>query len=100
MPKLSIEVPHELGEEEAATRIKHLLVEMKRQYHAYFTDLEETWTGNDGRFKVKAMGFNVAGSVGVEPTRVAFDADLPLAASPFKSRIEKMVRQEAERLLA
>lgn len=100
MPKLSIDVPHELGEEEAATRLRTLLADLKRQYHAYFTDLEETWTGNDGRFKVKAMGFNVAGTVAVEPARVAFNADLPLAATPFKGRIEQMVRHEAERLLA
>lgn len=100
MPKLSIEVPHQLGEDEAATRVKSLLEDLKRQYHAYFTQLQESWSGNDGSFKVKAMGFDVSGTVDVEPTRVTFDANLPLAATPFKGRIEQMVRQEAERLLA
>ena len=100
MPKLSIDVPHHLSEEEALTRIQRLLEDLKRQYANYFTDLKESWSGNDGRFSVKAMGFNVAGSLSVEPSRVGITADLPLAATPFKGRIEQAIRQEAERLLA
>ena len=100
MPKLSIDVPHRLSEEEALTRIQTMLGDMKRQYATYFSDLEETWTGNDGRFSVKAMGFNVSGTIAVEPARVALNADLPLAATPFKGRIEQAIREEAERLLA
>src|SRR3712207_7189321 len=57
-----------------------------------FTDLQETWTGNDGRFSVRAMGFNVSGTIAVEPARVALDADLPLAATPFKGRDRKSTR--------
>ena len=100
MPKLSIVVPHRLSEDEAAARIRNLLADMKRQYAAYFTDLEESWNGNDGRFKVKAMGFNVSGTIDVQPSEVRLDADLPFAAMPFKGRIEQVIREEAERLLA
>ncbi len=100
MPKLSIEVPHRLSEEETLSRIQRLLEDLKRQYASYFTDLQESWSGNDGRFSVKAMGFNVAGSLSVEPSRVGITADLPFAATPFKGRIEQAIRQEAERLLA
>jgi hypothetical protein len=99
MPKISVEVPHQLGEAEAATRIRNLLADMKQKYATYFSDLEETWTGNDGRFKAKAMGFNVSGAVDVQPARVSITGDLPLAATPFKGRVEQMIRQEAERLL-
>ena len=100
MPKISVEVPHQLGEEEAATRIKNLLADMKQKYASYFSDLEENWNGNDGRFKAKAMNFNVSGTVDVEPSLVTIKGDLPLAATPFKGRVEQMIRQEAERLLA
>lgn len=100
MPKVSIVVPHRLGEEEALTRLQHLLSDMKSRYATYFTDLEERWSGNEGRFSVKAMGFNVTGGVTVRPTEVAIDADLPLAATPFKGRVEQMIREQTERLLA
>ncbi len=100
MPKIAIDVPHALGEEEAAARIKNLLADMKQKYASYFSDLEETWSGNDGRFKAKAMGFNVSGAVDVQSALVSITGDLPLAATPFKGRVEQMIRQEAERLLA
>jgi hypothetical protein len=77
MPKIAIDVPHALGEEEAAARIKNLLADMKQKYASYFTDLQEEWSGNDGRFKAKAMGFNVSGAVDVQPARVSITGDLP-----------------------
>ena len=100
MPKLSIVVPHQLTEAEALSRIQGLLADMKRQYATYFTDLQESWSGNEGRFSVKAMGFNVSGTVAVEPSRVEINADLPFAATPFKGRIEQVIREQTERLLA
>lgn len=100
MPKLSIVVPHRLSEAEALGRIQRLLEETKDRYATYFSDLQESWSGNDGRFSVKAMGFNAAGTVSVKPAQVAIAADLPLAATPFKGRIEQAIREEAERLLA
>ncbi|CAA9561968.1 MAG: Putative polyhydroxyalkanoic acid system protein (PHA_gran_rgn) [uncultured Thermomicrobiales bacterium] len=100
MPKLAIVVPHELSEEEALGRIKNLLSEMKTRYATSFSDLEERWSGNEGRFSVKAMGFRVAGGVAVRPAEVAIDADLPMAATPFKGRVEQLIRSQAEQLLA
>ena len=100
MPKVAIVVPHQLGEAEALARLQHLLSDMKVRYATYFSDLEEQWSGNAGRFSAKAMGFNVKGSVAVRPAEVAIDADLPLAATPFKGRVEQMIRQQAEQLLA
>jgi hypothetical protein len=100
MPKLSIVVPHHLTESEALSRIQGLLGDVKQQYATYFTDLHESWTGNDGTFSLKAMGFNVSGSVSVKPSQVEMRADLPLAATPFRGRIEQVMREETERLLA
>lgn len=99
MPKISIVVPHQLGEEEARARIQHLLTDMKSRYASYFTDLQEQWSNNTGRFSVKAMNFNVKGGVTVRPTEVAIDADLPLAATPFKGRVEQLIREQAKQLL-
>ena len=100
MPKMSVVVPHRLSEEEALRRIKGLLADLKDQYADRFTDLQETWSGNDGWFSLKAMGFNVSGALSVKPSQVELTGDLPFAAMPFKGRIEQVIRERAERLLA
>lgn len=100
MPKLSVVVPHHLPQEEALGRIQGLLNDLKRQHADRFTDLEERWSGNDGRFSVKAMGFNVSGALSVQPSQVEITGDLPFAATPFKGRIEQAIRERTERLLA
>jgi hypothetical protein len=100
MPKVSVDVPHTLTEEEALGRVKGLMTDVKRQYATYFTDLQENWSEKRGEFSLKAMGFNISGTIAVAPQQVAFRADLPFAATPFKGRIEGAVRDEATRLLA
>ena len=100
MPKLSIVVPHHLSEGEALERIKGLLGDLKREHSGSFSDLKEEWSGSGGRFSVKAMGMSVTGGLAVSPGQVAMTGDLPLAATPFKGRIEQMVRERMERLLA
>ena len=100
MPKLNISVPHALTEDEALGRIKGMLTDLKRENEGTFSDLTEEWTGNGGRFSVKAMGMKVAGGLTVLADRVELNGDLPLTAAPFKGRIEQLVRERMERLLA
>lgn len=100
MPKMKIVVPHELTPDEALGRVKGLLADLKEQHAGQFSQLQEQWQNNRGDFKAKAMGFDVAGSVDVRPAEVEVSGDLPFAATPFKGRVEGMVRERLERLLA
>jgi len=100
MPKMTIVVPHELTQDEAMGRIKGLLGEVKTDYGDKVTDLRESWSGNRGEFAFKAMGFSVSGTLDVKPGEVALNGSLPLAATPFKSKIESTIRTRATQLLA
>ncbi len=100
MPKMSVTVPHALGQAEALTRVQGMIGNLKRQYGDQISELQEEWTGSTGEFSLKAMGFSVSGRLAVSETTVEMDGNLPLMAAPFKGQIEQMVRQEAERLLA
>lgn len=100
MPKMSVTVPHQLGQAEALTRVQTMIGGLKRQYGDQITDLQEQWNGSNGDFSLKAMGFHVSGRLSVSETALDMEGDLPLMAAPFKGQIEQMVRQEAERLLA
>ena len=100
MPSMTITVPHQLSEDEAMRRIQSLLSEVKRDHGDRVSDLKETWSANHGEFSFKAMGFSLSGWIDVKPSEVVMKGNYPLAAMPFRGRIESMVRERAEQLLA
>jgi len=100
MPKSTVTVGHELGKDEALTRIKGLLDHVKQQYGDRITNLEENWMDDGGSFSFQAMGFKMAGTLAVSDTDVAITGDYPWAAKPFQGTIEATLRERAERLLA
>lgn len=99
MPKSTVTVDHQLGQDEALNRIKGLLGQAKEQYGDRITDLQENWTADGGTFSFKAMGFKISGNLAVADRDVVIVGDYPFAALPFKSTIEATLRERAERLL-
>ena len=99
MPKSTINVPHELGKDDALARIKDILVQSKAQYGDKISDLQESWTDDGGTFSFKAMGFKISGAMTVTDSHVEIVGDYPFAALPFKGSIESTLRERAERLL-
>ena len=100
MPKLSLTVPHHLGVEEAARRLKERYDAVKAEQGGQIKDLEEQWDGQTLRCRFEAMGLKVEGAATVQAEAVQVDAHLPLAAAMFKGFIESRVRDELDKLLA
>lgn len=100
MAKLNMAVSHRLRQDEAITRVRTLLGEVKNEFADRITDLHEEWNGNTGKFSFSAMGFSVSGTLTVKPSEVELSGNLPLAASLFKGKIESAIRERAETLLA
>ena len=96
MPRLSMQVPHSLGREEAERRLTENLGKFRDQV----TDLQEQWQDHTLTFHFKAMGFPVGGTLAVEGALVKIDVDLPLAAMMIKGMIEQRLGQEARAILA
>jgi hypothetical protein len=96
MPRLSLQVPHTLGRDEATRRIKEQLPKAQGKVE----ELEEEWQDHTLKFRFKAMGFKVGGTLAVEEAAAKVDVDLPLAAMLVKGRIEKQVREELGAILA
>ncbi len=96
MPHLAMQVPHNLGREEAARRLKEQAAKARDQV----TDLEEQWNDHTLTFRFKAMGFGVSGTMVVEDAAVKIDVNLPLAAVMIKGKIEQQLRQKIEGVLA
>jgi hypothetical protein len=99
MPKLNMKVSHRLSQDEALERIKGLLGQVKQQFADKVSDLRESWNGSNGEFSFKAMGLAVSGTLVVRGAEVELNGNLPLAAYPFKGKIESTIRERATALL-
>lgn len=99
MPQLSLEVAHELGQEEAARRLKDRIALASDAYGSQVSELSQQWNGHTFTFGFHAMGMKIAGTVAVEHEKVKVAASIPLAAMLFKKTIEDRVRLEVGSLL-
>lgn len=99
MPKLAIEVPHTLGQQEASQRLQGYLEKVKERYGAQVSNLTDAWNGNTLNFGFTTFGFNIKGAVNVHEDKVALDGDIPFAAMMFKGKIEQEVRDQLAKVL-
>ena len=100
MPRLEVNIPHRLGQEEALRRMKDKAEFLHKTYGAQATESKQEWTDNVLRFAFQAMGFKISGTVTVEEAELRLQADLPLTALPFKGVAERRIRQELEHMVA
>ncbi|MGB7737151.1 MAG: polyhydroxyalkanoic acid system family protein [Thermoguttaceae bacterium] len=99
MPRITFEMPHSLGLEEATRRLKEKLAAALAEHQSRVSNLREEWRDHTLSFALKAMGMGVSGTVAVAPDQVKVDAELPIAAAFFKGAIEQRLRQEVGTLL-
>lgn len=100
MSALNLTIPHNLSKEEALTRIKNLLSNLKEEKKDIVSNVQENWQDNKGNFSFKAQGFNLAGDIVVNDADVQINSDLPFAVSFFKSAISDMITKKTKELLA
>lgn len=101
MPKLNIEFPHTLPQDEALRRVKGLLEDVRTRNAGEISDLCEDWNGSTDTFSVStALGFSASGTIRVTETAVGVTLDLPFMALMVKGRIETVIRDRAEAILA
>jgi putative polyhydroxyalkanoate system protein len=100
MPTVTISTPHSLGAEEATARLKKMFAKLKERYGDQLSNLEESWSDNKLDYSFSTYGMSVKGDIAIEPDQVKVNGNLPFAAMMFKGKIEQMVRDELEKLLA
>ncbi len=100
MARLDFDIPHQLSQEEALTRIKTLLSETKKEHSDQIENLVENWEGNTGQFSFKARGFDLSGTLTVTPTAIELRGQVPFAVSLFKGKIKQLIGEKAGELLA
>ena len=95
MPKTSIAVDHQLGKDEALSRIKGMLAQVKENYGSQVSDLKENWTDHGGGLSFKAMGFTISGGLSRHAPKGGIDARFPWAGKPLQGTVEAKIRPRA-----
>ena len=100
MPNVNLSVPFQIPQDEAINRIKAYVARAKTQHADRIGNSKEEWNGNVATFSSTDGPLAVSGSLTVNPSDVALQISLPLAAAFFKGKIESAIREQLTRLLS
>jgi hypothetical protein len=95
---MRIVIPHHTTQADARVRVETKLAELVSQFGDKADDVSYEWQGDTLRFRGKARGLKVEGTVEVTDLEVIFESSLPFMARPFEPRIRQAVMQEAEKI--
>ncbi|MGZ5449701.1 MAG: polyhydroxyalkanoic acid system family protein [Thermoanaerobaculia bacterium] len=93
---MRIAVPHHTSKDIARGRVDQRLGQLLSQFGGHAEEIEHEWLGDTMRFKGKARGLAIEGTVDVTDAEIILDAKLPLMAKMFEGRIRQAVEREAD----
>ncbi len=100
MPGFSTEIPHTLGKAEATARLKGFVEQARERFGQQVTAMDGSWNESVLDFSLTAMGLTITGTLAVEDTLARVAGKLPLAAMPFRGKIEQSIAEEVRKELA
>jgi hypothetical protein len=99
---LTINIPHNLGEDEARRRIAQGFANIEQQMTGGMLGMvsfQNRWEGNVLHLEGGALGQKITGRIHVLADSVQIQLDLPPLLTSIADKILGRVRQEAQRLL-
>ena len=73
---------------------------MQSQFGGQVKNMKESWQDYTGTFSFEVMGMSLSGVLNIEPTEVRMEGQFPMAAVPFKGKIESAMRERITELLS
>ena len=95
---LVVSIPHRLGREEAARRLKGGLSRAAASVPVLSVD-EERWEGDRMFFRVRAIGQAASGQIDVAEDHVRLEVTLPLLLQRFAQMAQTVIRERGQLLL-
>lgn len=95
---LIVDLPHQLGRDEARRRIDTNVDKLERHIPGG-AEVSSRWDGDTMRLDIGAMGQTIAAALDVGEAKVTVRIDLPGMLGFFKGPIEGMLRQKGGDLL-
>ncbi|WP_424629313.1 polyhydroxyalkanoic acid system family protein [Bradyrhizobium sp. SYSU BS000235] len=96
---LIVSIPHKLGKDEAARRLKAGLGGVRSQYAQVLQVNEEIWSGDRLAFRVTALKQQASGTVDVAEDHVRIEVMLPWLLAGLAHGAQAMIESRATRML-
>ena len=99
--KLTLSIPHRLGEAEAASRLRAGVTDYRTRFGDKLAQVDDRWdpAGRRMDFRLGVMGQFVTGNVLVRPETVDLEVELPWILAMLAETIRGKVEQEGRKLL-
>ena len=94
-----VSIPHRLGREEAARRIRSGFARMRDNYSAFVTIHDETWTGDRLAFHLSALGQHAPGALDIADDHVRVEVTLPWLLAVVAEKITPAIQKETTLML-
>jgi len=96
---LIVSIPHHLGREEAARRIKSGIATVRAHYSAFLSINEETWIGDRLIFNISALGQGASGLIEFADDHVRLEVTLPWLLAKLAEKFTPTIRKEGTLML-
>lgn len=96
---LVVSIPHRVGKDEAISRIKTGLAEVRTKYSQLFSVSEETWDQARLQFRISALGQAVSGTIDVAEDSVRLEIFLPWLLAKLAETLQPLIRREGTLML-
>jgi hypothetical protein len=94
-----VSVPHRLGREEAARRLKAGFERAGSQFAGVLNISEQAWSGDRLTFRASALGQQAAGTVDVLEDSVRIEVTLPWLLAKIAEKLAPAIRRESVLML-
>jgi putative polyhydroxyalkanoate system protein len=97
---MRIAVNHNTSRANARHKVEQKIDQLLSQFGGKADEISHEWQGDTLKFRGKARGLTVEGTVEVTDAAVVIDGKLPLIARPFEGKIRAAVEKEAAAMFA
>jgi hypothetical protein len=96
---LVVSIPHGLGRQEAARRVRSGLASVRAHYSAFLSIQEETWVGDRLLFNVSSLGQSASGLIDFADDHVRLEVTLPWLLAKLAEKFTPAIRKEGTLML-
>jgi hypothetical protein len=94
-----VTIPHKLGKQEAARRLKDGFGNMRSTFGEKFVVLNDAWNGDHLDFRASLLGQTTTGMVDVADDHVRLEVQLPWVLSLLANKAKELVQRQGRLML-
>lgn len=96
---LVVSIPHRLGKQEAARRLKNGLSRVGQEFGHIISVEDEIWKEDEVAFRVRALGQTAGGTIQVLEDRLRLEVTLPWLLAKLSERLVPAIQRNGTLLL-